>query len=51
VWTNLAVSLDEQQTANTLMVKVLDQIYELSPLSPPPPLGSSSCRRTDRVWR
>ena len=36
VWTNLAVSLDEQQTANTLMVKVLDQIYVVSPLRPPP---------------
>jgi D-alanyl-D-alanine carboxypeptidase len=34
VWTNLAVSLDGQQPANTLMVNVLDQIYELSPLSP-----------------
>ena len=33
VWTNLAVSLDEQQTANTLWVKVLDQIYVVSPLS------------------
>src|SRR6476660_5697358 len=37
VWTNLPVSLDEQQTANTLRVKVLDQIYALSPLSPSPP--------------
>jgi len=37
VWTNMAVSLDGQQPANTLMVNVLDQIYELSPLSPPPP--------------
>ena len=36
VWTNLAVSLDEQQTANTLWVKVLDQIYVVSPLQPPP---------------
>ena len=36
VWTNLAVSLDEQQTANTLMLKVLDQIYVVSPLPPPP---------------
>jgi len=36
VWTNLAVSLDEQQTANTLWVKVLDQIYVVSPLPPPP---------------
>ena len=32
VWTNLTVSLDGQQTANTLWVKVLDQIYRLSPL-------------------
>ena len=38
VWTNLAVSLDEklQQTANTLWVNVLDQIYVVSPLQPPP---------------
>jgi D-alanyl-D-alanine carboxypeptidase len=36
VWTNLTVSLDEQQTANTLFVKVLDQIYVVSPLAPPP---------------
>ena len=34
VWTNLTVSLDDQQTANTLWVKVLDQIYKVSPLSP-----------------
>src|SRR5436190_13995007 len=34
VWTNLTVSLDDQQTANTLWVKVLDQIYVLSPLPP-----------------
>lgn len=34
VWTNLAVSLDDQQTANTIWVKVLDQIYEVSPLAP-----------------
>src|SRR5262249_13688974 len=27
VWTNLAVSLDDQQPANTLWVKVLDHIY------------------------
>jgi D-alanyl-D-alanine carboxypeptidase len=32
VWTNLTVSLDDQQTANTLWVKVLDQIYKVSPL-------------------
>jgi D-alanyl-D-alanine carboxypeptidase len=34
VWTNLPVSLDDQQTANTLWVKVLDQIYKVSPLAP-----------------
>ena len=36
VWTNLTVSLDEQPTANAIMLKVLDQIYVLSPLPPPP---------------
>ena len=36
VWTNLTVSLDELPTANALMLKVLDQIYVLSPLPPPP---------------
>jgi D-alanyl-D-alanine carboxypeptidase len=39
IWTNMALSLDGQQPANTLMVNVLDQIYEQSPLSPPPPAG------------
>ena len=32
VWTNLTVSLDGQQTANTLWVKVLDHVYKVSPL-------------------
>ena len=36
VWTNLTVSLDEKPTANTLMLKVLDQIYVVSPLAPQP---------------
>jgi len=36
VWTNLTVSLDEHSTANAIMLKVLDQIYVLSPLPPPP---------------
>jgi D-alanyl-D-alanine carboxypeptidase len=36
VWTNLTVSLDGRPTANTLMLKMLDQIYVLSPLSPSP---------------
>ena len=31
VWTNLTVSLDEQPTANAIMLKVLGQIYVLSP--------------------
>jgi D-alanyl-D-alanine carboxypeptidase len=34
VWTNLTVSLDEVPTANALMLKVLDQIYAVSPLTP-----------------
>ena len=33
VWTNLTVSLDQVPTANALMLKVLDQIYAVSPLS------------------
>lgn len=33
VWTNLAVSIESQLTANTIMVKLLDQIYVKSPLS------------------
>ena len=36
LWTNLTVDVDkEQQTANTLMLKILDQIYVQSPLTPP----------------
>jgi len=37
VWTKLTVSLDEKQTANALMLKVLDQIYVVSPLPPSKP--------------
>jgi hypothetical protein len=36
VWTNLPVSLDEKPTANALMLKVLDQIYVVSPLPASP---------------
>ena len=36
VWTNLTVSLDGKVTANALMLKVLDQIYVVSPLPPSP---------------
>ena len=36
VWTNLTVSLDEKPTANVLMLKVLDQIYVVSPTGGPP---------------
>ena len=32
IWTNLTVSLDGQPTANTMMLKMLDQIYTVSPL-------------------
>ncbi|MFY9718940.1 MAG: serine hydrolase domain-containing protein [Candidatus Cybelea sp.] len=35
VWTNLPVSVDNMPTANALMLKVLDQIYTVSPLPPP----------------
>lgn len=34
VWTNLPVSLEDQLTANTIMLKVLGQIYVQSPLAP-----------------
>lgn len=46
VWTNLPVSLDDQQTANTLWVKVLDHIYKVSPLTPPP---SPTTTRAGRI--
>lgn len=36
VWTNLTLSLDDQPTANVIMLKVLDQIYVQSPLAPQP---------------
>jgi D-alanyl-D-alanine carboxypeptidase len=39
VWTNLTVSLDDTPTANALMLKVLDQIYRQSPLTPSPTAG------------
>ena len=32
IWTSLTVSLDGQPTANTIMLKMLDQIYAVSPL-------------------
>ena len=32
IWTSLTVSLDGKPTANTLMLKMLDQIYAVSPL-------------------
>ena len=36
IWTNLTVSLDESPTANAIMLKVLDQIYVVSPIPPSP---------------
>ena len=32
IWTSLTFSLDGQPTANTIMLKMLDQIYTVSPL-------------------
>ena len=32
IWTSLTLSLDGQPTANSIMLKVLDQIYAVSPL-------------------
>ena len=32
VWTSLTVSLDGAPPANRLMLKILDQIYNVSPL-------------------
>jgi D-alanyl-D-alanine carboxypeptidase len=32
LWTNLTISLDGQPTANTMMIKMLDLIYTVSPL-------------------
>ena len=47
VWTNLTVSLDGSPTANTLMLKVLDQIYVVSPV-PPATLSACPARCEDR---
>ena len=33
IWTNLTISLDGRPTANTIMLKVLNQIYAASPAS------------------
>jgi D-alanyl-D-alanine carboxypeptidase len=35
ICSNLTVALDGRQTANTLLVKVIDQIYSLPPQAPP----------------
>jgi D-alanyl-D-alanine carboxypeptidase len=32
IWTSLTLALDGRPTANTIMVKILDQIYAVSPL-------------------
>ena len=32
IWTSLTISLDGKPTADTLMLKMLDQIYTVSPL-------------------
>jgi D-alanyl-D-alanine carboxypeptidase len=35
IWSNLTVGLDSRQTANTLLIKVIDQIYSLPSQVPP----------------
>jgi len=32
VWTNLTISLDGRPTANSIMLRMLDRIYMVSPL-------------------
>jgi D-alanyl-D-alanine carboxypeptidase len=32
IWTNLTLSLDGKPTANSIMLRMLDQIYSVSPL-------------------
>ena len=34
VWTNLTLSLQDETTANALMLKILDRLYRVSPLGP-----------------
>ena len=60
VWTNLTDSLDGRPTANTLMLKVLDQIYVQSPLASPgqraslmsdPPRFATILATRSRQWR
>lgn len=50
VWTNLTDSLDGRPTANTLMLKVLDQIYVQSPLAPPRTAGKPDDGRWRQSW-
>jgi D-alanyl-D-alanine carboxypeptidase len=46
VWTNLTASLDESLTANTLMLKMLDQIYRVSPLPTSPAPAANPKKRS-----
>jgi D-alanyl-D-alanine carboxypeptidase len=32
IWTNLTLALDSKPTANTMLLKILDEIYAVSPL-------------------
>lgn len=48
IWTNLALALDGEQPANTLLLRVLDQIYRQSPLAAgtaPPRVGRAAAAR------
>jgi D-alanyl-D-alanine carboxypeptidase len=41
VWTNLTVSLNDEAPANSLMLRVLDQVYSVSPLASLPSASTS----------
>lgn len=43
IWTNLTLSLDGEPTANTLLLKVLDQIYAGLSLTPPSAPPTTRC--------
>ena len=43
VWTNLTLSAEGQVTANTVMLKVLDQIYVESPLKSSSKVHTLNC--------
>jgi hypothetical protein len=42
IWSNLAVGLDGQQTAEALLNRVADQVYELPSSHPAPPAPTTT---------